>query len=186
MRETYSIAIICIALITSFGCKGTKNIGKADNMTELEIPFSEKNYSTDKNYFRAAQVGESSDLSTAKKIAEQNAKAEMAGNIQTLIKRVTEQYTNQRTINNKIEFENKFEELSREVVNQELKDVKIIDEKLYKKKDGSYQYWIAVETHKETILNNVVQKISRDSKLQLDFDKQQYEEIFNLEMERFD
>ena len=77
------------------------------------------------------------------------------------------------------EFENKFEELSREVVNQELKNVKIIGEKLFKKDDGKYQYWIAVESPKVTVVNELVDKISKDAKLQLDFDKFQFQKTFD-------
>mgnify|MGYP000050046790 CR=1 FL=1 len=46
-------------------------------------------------------------MATAKKIAEQNAKAELAGNIEAVIKRVTEQYTNQRSVGSQKDFENK-------------------------------------------------------------------------------
>ncbi|MBC8147279.1 MAG: LPP20 family lipoprotein [Bacteroidetes bacterium] len=186
MKKANLLVISVITMITLFGCKSTKDISKVNEMTELEIPLSGKEFESDKGHFRAKQVGESPDLSTAKKIAQQNAKAEMAGNIQALIKRVTEQYTNQRTVSDKKEFENKFEELSREVVNQELKDVRVIGEKLYKKKDGIYQYWIAVEIFKETILDNIENGISKDEKLQLDFDKFKFEKIFNEEMEKFE
>ena len=186
MKKTYSIAIVCIALITFFGCKGTKDISKVNQTTEIEIPLSGKEYQSDKDYFRAKQVGESPDLSTAKKIAMQNAKSEMAGNIQALVKRVTDQYTNQRSVGDKKEFENKFEELAREVVNQTLVDAKVIGEKLFKEDEGNYQYWIAIESSKETILNGMKEKISKDEKLQLDFDKYQYEKIFNEEMKKFE
>ena len=95
------------------------------------------------------------DLETNAKsinVAEQNAKAELAGNIEAVIKRVTEQYTNQRSVETKKNFENKFEELSREVVRQDVKDVRVIGEKLYKQKDGIYSYWIAIESSKDNTL----------------------------------
>ena len=190
MKKNYLLAISFLVFITFFGCKGTKDISKVNEMTEIEIPLSGKDYQTNKDYFRAKQVGESPDLATSKKIAMQNAKTEMAGNIQALIKRVTDQYTNQRSIGDKKEFENKFEELARKVVNQTLTDVKVIGEKLFKKEGGNYQYWIAVEASKETILNGIDNGIdngiSKDAKLQLDFDKYQFEKIFNEEMNKFE
>lgn len=132
------------------------------------------------------QSGKSPDLATAKKIALQNAKSEMAGNIQSLMKRVTDQYTNQRTISDKQEFENKFEEMIRTVVKQELVDLKIIGEKTFQEADGKYTYWLAIETTKDAILNGAYDRISKDKKLQLDFDKHQYEKIFDEEMEKFE
>jgi len=186
MKQKKLLLITLFILLGVFSCKSKKEITKVEDSVEIKIPLSGKEYESDKNYFRAKQVGESPDLSTAKKIAEQNTKAELAGNIESLIKRVTDQYTNQRSVGNKKEFENKFEEISREVVKQDLRDVKVIGEKLFKKKDGIYQYWIAVETSKETTLTGIFDGISKDAKLQLDFDKHQYEKIFNEEMKKYE
>lgn len=186
MKNKNLLLISSVLLLIHFSCKTKKEITKAEDSVEIKIPLWGKDYESDKKFFRAKQVGESSDLSTAKKIAEQNAKAELAGNIESLIKRVTDQYTNQRSVGKKKEFENKFEEISREVVRQDLRDVKVIGEKLFKKKDGIYQYWIAVETSKETTLTGIFDGISKDAKLQLDFDKHQYEKIFNQEMKKYE
>ena len=133
---------------------------------------------------KAKQVGKSPDLATAKKIAFQNAKSEMAANINSTIKRVTDQYTNQRTVGNKQEFENKFEELAREVVNLEISNVREIGEKIFKETDGSFSYWIAIEAGKKTIFDKVDAKISKDAKLQLDYDKQKFQNIFDAEMKK--
>ncbi len=184
MKKITVLISVFLIFTMFYSCKSKKEITKIDEMTEIKIPMSGIEYESDKNYFRAKQVGESSDISTAKKIAEQNAKSELAGNIEAIIKRTTDQYTNQRSVGNKKEFENKFEEISREVVRQDLRDVKVIGEKLFKKKDGIYQYWIAVETSKETTLTGIFDGISKEAKLQLDFDKHQYEKIFNEEMKK--
>ncbi len=174
------------SVIVFFSCSSKKELTKADNSTEIKIPLTGKEYETNKDYFRAKQVGESPDLATAKKMAEHNAKSEMAGNIQSLIKRVTDQYINQRAIKDKKEWENKFDERSLEVVKQELNNVKIIGEKLLQKNDKTYQYWLAIEASKEAILNGIDKGVSSDAKLQLDFDKHQFEKIFNEEMEKFE
>lgn len=185
--KIHSIKII-VLIISMFliNCKSSKEISKVEKSEEVEVPFTSKQYQTNKDFFRAKQVGESKDLATAKKIAEQNAKAELAGNIQSVIKSVTDQYTNQRTVGDKVEYENKFEELSRQVVYQDLKEISIIGEKVYKKKDGKYQYWIAIEGSKEMVYNNMIDRIGKDSKLQLDFDKYQFQKIFNEEMLKFE
>ena len=183
--KTLLIAFFVLTL-AAISCKSKKEIAKIEDSTEISIPFTGKQYENNKDFFRAKQVGESADLATAKKIAEQNAKAELAGNIEAVIKRVTEQYTNQRSVGDKKNFENKFEEMSREVVRQDVRDVRVIGEKLYKQKDGLYSYWIAVESPKETRLTGVFDGISRDAQLQLDFDKHQFEKIFNEEMRKYE
>jgi|WetSurSiteA1Bulk_404760.scaffolds.fasta_scaffold00300_3 hypothetical protein len=182
--KTLLITIIIFSLL--FACKSIKDISKVNDSTAIEVPFTGKEYQSDKDYFRAKQSGKSPDLSTAKKIALQNAKSELAGSINILIKVVTDQYTNQRTISDKQEFANKFEEDARSVVVQEINDVKIIGEKVFKEPDNAYTYWIAIETPKENIQNKLDKTISSDEKLQLDFDKQQFMKIFNEEMEKFD
>jgi hypothetical protein len=171
-------------MMTATSCKTTQKLEKTTGAIEITIPFSESKYKTDKDFFRAKQSGKSQDLATSKKIALQNAKSELAGNIKAVIKRVTDQYTNQRTVGDKQDFENKFEELAREVVDQTLTDVRIIDEKIFKETDGRFSYWVAIETSKESILDGVVSKISKNEKLQLDYDKKKFEEVFNSEMEK--
>lgn len=184
MKTTHIILIGLTAIVALAGCNRAKKLQKVTGSQEVIVPFSESKYKSDKDFFRAKQSGTSPDLATSKKIALQNAKAELAGNIKALVKRVTDQYTNQRTIGNKQEFENKFEELSREVVDQTLTDVKLMDEKIFKEKDGGYSYWAAVEVSKQSILDGVSSKISKNEKLQLDYDKKKFEDVFNTEMEK--
>ena len=178
-----TIAITGI-MMTVTSCKTPQKLEKTTGAVEISVPFSESKYKSDKEFFRAKQSGKSQDLATSKKIALQNAKSELAGNIKAVVKRVTDQYTNQRTVGDKQDFENKFEELAREVVDQTLTDVRIIDEKIFKETDGRYSYWVAIETSKQSILEGVAAKITKNEKLQLDYDKKKFEEVFNSEMEK--
>jgi hypothetical protein len=186
MKTTQLLLIPAIAVMALVGCKSKKTtpVQKETGAVEISVPFSSKEYRSDENAFRAKQMGKSPDMATAKKIAFQNARAEMAGNINAVVKRVTDQYTNQRTVGNAQEFENKFEELSREVVNQEMSNVKEIGEKIFKEPDGSYSYWIAIEANKKEIFEKVDSKISADAKLKLDYDKMKFQQIFDAEMKK--
>lgn len=186
MKKILIIVTSVTLLIALNSCSHSKKLEKVVNSTEVTLPFSGKEYQSDKDNFRAKQSGKSSDLATAKKIALLNAKTEMASNIQSVIKSVTDQYTNQRAVSNTQEFENKFEEFTREVVNQQLTDIKIIGEQIILDKDKAYNYWIAIEASKQSIFDGVVKKINDDKKLQLDFDKYQFEKIYNSEMEKFE
>ncbi|MBI2722160.1 MAG: hypothetical protein HYX39_08290 [Bacteroidetes bacterium] len=185
MKTKHLFLIPAIAILTLAGCKSKKQtIQKDTGSVEITLPFSTKEYRSDENNFRSKQVGKSPDLATAKKIAYQNAKSEMAGNINATVKRVTDQYTNQRTVGNTQEFENKFEELAREVVNLEMSNVKEIGEKTFKEPDGAYSYWIALEADKKTVFDKLDAKISNDAKLKLDYDKQKFQQIFDSEMKK--
>jgi hypothetical protein len=186
MKTSHLLLIPALAVLTLAGCKSKKGtpVQKETGAVEITVPFSGKEYRSDENTFRAKQTGKSPDLATAKKIAFQNARAEMAANINATVKRVTDQYTNQRTIGNKQEFENKFEELAREVVNMEMSNVKEIGEKIFKEPDGSYSYWIAIEADKKTVFDKIDSKISSDAKLKLDYDKMKFQQVFDAEMKK--
>ncbi|MSP64611.1 MAG: hypothetical protein EXR16_03145 [Bacteroidetes bacterium] len=139
---------------------------------------------SDKDFFREKQVGKSPDIATAKKIAMQNAKSQLAGNIKSVVKRVTDQYTNQSTIGNKQDFGNKFEEQAREVVNESLTNVTVLGDKVFQDTNGGFSYWVAIEVSKQAILDGVNSNILNNEKLKLDYDKKKFEDIFNSEMEK--
>jgi len=190
MKKIKLLVITFFVMISLTDCKSKKvapivPLEKQQGLTEISVPFSTKEFRSDQEAFRSKQSGRSPDQSTAKKIAYQNARAEMAANINATVKRVTDQYTNQRTVGNKQEFENKFEELSREVVNLQMGNVKEIGEKLFQDPaDKSYTYWIAIEASKKEIFDKIEAKISNDAKLKLDYDKQKFQSIFDDEMKK--
>jgi hypothetical protein len=79
--KTKHFFIVVMAMAVSAGmvaCKGVKSVQSGS--AEVSVPLSGKEYQTDQAFFRASQSGKSPDLATAKKIALQNAKAELAGN----------------------------------------------------------------------------------------------------------
>lgn len=185
MKTTQLILIPAVAISMLTACKSKKQpIQKETGAVEITVPFSESKYRSDNEAFRAKQVGKSPDLATAKKIAFQNARSEMAANINSMVKRVTDQYTNQRTVGNTQEFENKFEELAREVVNLEMSNVKEIGEKIFKEPNGSFSYWIAIEAGKKEVFDKLDAKISSNASLKLDYDKQKFQQIFDAEMKK--
>lgn len=187
MKTTNLLLIPAIALLPLTGCKSKKAVAveKQTGLIEVSTPFDSKEYRSDENTFRSKQSGKSPDQATAKKIAYQNARAEMAANINATVKRVTDQYTNQRTVGNTQEFENKFEELSREVVNLEMSNVKEIGQKTFTDpSDKSWTVWIALEADKKSVFDKIDAKISNDAKLKLDYDKQKFQQIFDAEMKK--
>jgi len=189
MKTNTSKLIISALVLGAFAlaldsCKSKQTVAQTTGAIEITVPFNTKEYSSDKDNFRAKSSGNSPDLTTAKKIALQNAKSEMAGLIQTTIKKVTDQYTNQRTIGNAQEFSNKFEELAREVTNQQLTDVRIIGEKIFQEKNSTYTYWVAIEANKQAVYDGITKTVSNNKKLEQDYDKKKFEEIFNQEMDK--
>ena len=162
--------------MTACGKKSTKALGE-----EVEVPCDD--YRTDKTTFRATGNGVSQDLRTAEDKALLTARQRLASSISTTLKSVTDRYTNERTFNDASEFEEKFENLTREVTNQELNNVATICNKKYQK-DGKYNVYVAIEVKKDELLQKIEKQITKDQKLQLDYDKMKFEQIFNQEMDK--
>jgi hypothetical protein len=185
MKKTSFFLSFCILSFTVFySCSSPKKLEAKTGSEEITVPLSGKDYQSNKEFFRAKSSGKSPDMATAKKIALNNAKSEIAGLINTKLKSVTDNYTNQRSTAIAQDFENKFENLSREVVNQQLSEVAIIGEKTFLSKDGTYEYWVAIEISKEALRNSITTSVSKNQKLQVDYDKKKFEDVYNQEMDK--
>ena len=186
MKKSNLLWIACIGILSFTACKSKKAtpIQKETGAKEISVPFSSSEYKTNNDFYRARNSGKSPDMAAAKKIAMNNAKSELASNIQTMIKKVTDQYTNQVTVGKDQEYSNKFEELSREVTNQSLANIRVKDEKIFQENDGSYTYWVAIEADKKEVFAQIDSKISSNDKLKLDYDKQKFQQIFDAEMKK--
>ena len=112
-----------------------------------------------------------------------NARNYIASNINTTVKAVTDNYTNSRSFNNREEVEERFEFLSREVVNQELAGLIIICEKVTQNSaDKKFTYYIAMELSGADLLTKMNEKISNDERLKIDYDYEKFKDTFNEEM----
>jgi hypothetical protein len=186
MKKQLFVAVLASSMaLFSISCGGPKKVSATEGEVEINLPFSGSEYQSNKEFYRAKANGKSPDLATAKKIALTNAKAEVAGLISAKVKAVTDNYTNQRSTADASDFENKFETMTREVVNQQLVDVSIKGEKATKS-EKSYTYWIAIEVSKQSILDGINNSISKNQKLAIDYDKKKFEEVYNQEMSKLD
>jgi len=121
--------LIVIITFLFFSCSTQKSFKKVTQSIEVALPFQD--VKSDKDFFRSVQMGKSSDLASAKKIASMNAKEEMTSNIQSVLKSVSDIYTNQVTNDDRIEYRSMFESLIRESSVQLLSNVQVKDEKVF-------------------------------------------------------
>ncbi len=186
MHKTFRIATLLLfsASLTFVGCGKKENISKSTGFKEIKTPCSGPDYRSNNKFFRADNSAQSMDLSTSREKALHNAKARLSSLINTKIKAVTDRYVNERDFGENSEFEQKFESMTREVVNQNLSDVRIICEKSGSLDNGKFQTFIALEVNKDDLFTGIQNGLSKDKKLQIDYDKMKYEKIFNEEMEK--
>ncbi len=168
------------------GCKSKKKAAAPDYSglgREIKTPCSDNEFPSTAAHFRGTGIGEGTNLASARRKANLDANAMLAASINRTIKSVTERYTRDITVRDANEFAEKFEDLTRSVVDQVLNNVATVCNQMYEK-DGKYTVYMAVEVGKDELLNNVANRISRDDRLRLDYDKMKFEQIFNEEMQK--
>lgn len=177
------LALLSVAVLT--GCKKNKEIKAPDGEVLINEYCSGDEFFSDNEFFRSNGLGESMDQATAKKKALSNARADLASAISTTIKGTVDNYVNSREFNNKEEVEERFEGLTREVINQELKGTKTICQKAVKvTSNGNYKYYVALELSGQDLLTAMNERLGSDEKLRIDYDYEKFKETFNEEMEK--
>ena len=127
MKNLLNIFLVISTLLLLASCKSSsKAYGK-----ETKDPFSSSKYMSDKKHFRASGKGQSSKDNVAEKKADIDAKAEIASQVNVTMKELADAYMSQTENDNSAEVFEKFQSLSREVVNTSLSDLRKVDEKKY-------------------------------------------------------
>ena len=73
MKNTIKISLVLLIAFGLHSCKSSKNVVKTeDKEVEIIIPCSGDKFRSDKNYIRANSMGESQDMTLAKKKARNN------------------------------------------------------------------------------------------------------------------
>ncbi len=177
-----------VVFIVLGGCKSKEKVTKIEDQGEtlIEVYCSGPDFQSNNEYFRANQVGESLDQATAKKKAQSNARADLAQAIETQMKIVIDNYVNSREMNNTEEVAERFESLSREVVDQRLTGIKTICEKTTKTRDNKYKTYIAIELAGDELMSALNARLSNDAKLKIDYDYEQFKKTFEEEMDKLE
>lgn len=187
-RTLVLLFFIASAFLVLEGCKSKKKAKSEPPQGEQQIKLycSGADYFTTKDYFRANSLGESSDQVAAKKKALSNAKAELASMISTTVKGVIDNYLNSREYNNKEELEERFESLTREVINQELSGVKVICEEHTKTASQTYKTYLAIELSADKLVTAIRERMANEERLKIDYDYEKFKRTFEEEMEKME
>ena len=84
----------------------------------------------------------------------------------------------------KEQLEQRFEQLNREVVEQQLQGVRTICEKLMSTKEGRYKTYIALELSADDLVKEYNARLSKDEALKIDYDYEKFKNTFNEEMDK--
>jgi hypothetical protein len=167
-------------------CSSAVPLAKVQESREIKLPFSEKEFKSNEDFFRVVAHGESASSTLAEKIAMQNAQTNLATRINSLIKNVTEDYSKNISDANSNEFTSSFETQGRVITNETLSMINVLDKKVLQKPNQIYDIWIVIEVSKKSLLEGATKSMSTNKKLQLEADKIRFREIFESEMNKID
>ncbi|NVK03683.1 MAG: hypothetical protein HWD92_02625 [Flavobacteriia bacterium] len=189
MKRTYSLKLAAIAMAFVAVSCGSSEETISENEEVIVIPCSGPDYFTDDNAFRANAFGESIDMNTAKRKAMSNAKAQLAGDLESVMKLVGDNYVMSREMNNREEVMERFEENARTVVNQTLRGIRNICEvSTVVRNEGTqdtYRYYVAIELSAENLVTSYYESLSQDEVVRIDYNYERFKETFEEEMENY-
>ncbi|MFN8699256.1 MAG: hypothetical protein ACK500_08715 [Flavobacteriales bacterium] len=177
----YSLALALLVSLVFASCKSTSPAGE-----RMKEPFSGGKYESSGRFFRATGKGDSQDENVAKNKADLQAKKELAQQVETRMKVVTDQYLAETEVNGNSELNDKFQSLIREVTNTQIADLrKIGEEKYYNAEEKRFTVYIAYEIHKRDMYRFMKRQAKLDAKLN-EAERKAIEEIIDEELAKIE
>lgn len=144
-----SIVRVCFILVavTAFACSSGV-LGK-----KVREPFQGNAYESNNRFWRGTGKGSSSQDNIARSKADIDAKAQLAGQVNTTMKQVADQYLGQTENAQAADVADKFQSLVRQLMNTNISDLrKMGEEKYYNEEKKEYTVFIAYEIKKNAML----------------------------------
>jgi hypothetical protein len=179
MRSIQSLFFVVVLL--SFWSCGSMPFGK-----KVREPFQGNAYESNNRFWRASGKGQSSQDNIARGKADIDAKSQLAGQVNTTMKQVADQYLGQTENQNAADVADKFQSLVRQVMNTDIADLrKIGEEKFYNEKEKTYTVFIAYEIKKNAMLR-FMKKQAKVDKTVNERQRDLIEKIIDEELEKAD
>jgi hypothetical protein len=167
MKTLYTIALAC-SVVLWIGCSSSP-LGQ-----KVKEPFRGNAYESNNRFFRATGKGVSSQDNIARGKADIEAKAQLAGQVNTTMKQVADQYLGQTENERGADVADKFQSLVRQVMNTDMADLrKIGEQKYFNEKTNEYSVFIAYEIKK----NAMLRFMKKQAKVDKTIDERQREVI---------
>lgn len=146
MMKMKTMRLPIILLVILSGCASSP-FGK-----KVSEPFQGNAYESNNRFFRGTGKGLSSSDNIARGKADIEAKTYLAGQVNTTMKQVADNYQGQTENERGADVAEKFQSLAREVMNTDLADLrKIGEKKYYNSKENKYTVFIAYEIKKNAM-----------------------------------
>lgn len=158
---------------------GSKPHGK-----RVKEPFQGSQYESNNRFFRATGKGVSNSENVARGKADIQAKAQLAGQVNTTMRQVSDQYMSQNENERAADLNEKFESLIRQVMNTQISDLrKIGEEKYYNGSD--YTVYMAYEIKKNAMFRFLKKQAKADKRFN-QAEQKAIEEMINEELKKLE
>lgn len=172
--------LILFAMLFLAGC------AQAPMGKKVREPFQGNAYESNNRFFRATGKGESSEDNIARGKADIEAKALLAGQVNTTMKQVADQYLGQTENADAADVADKFQSLVRQVMNTDIADLrKIGEQKYFNARENKYSVFIAYEIKKNAMLR-FMKKQARVARTINERQRALIERIIDEEIEKAD
>lgn len=175
-KVLYVVVTLSLAACGSSGVLGKK----------VREPFTGNAYESNARFWRGTGKGSSSQDNIARGKADIEAKAQLAGQVNTTMKQVADQYLGQTENQRAADVADKFQSLVRQIMNTNISDLrKMGEEKFYNEETKTYTVFIAYEIKK----NAMLRFMKKQAKVDQTIDERQrdvIEKIIDEELEKAD
>ncbi len=178
-RFNHLLAVLAVAVCTLPACKNTSPAGE-----KVKMPFTGNKYESNNRFFRGTGSGVSVKQNIARSKADLDAKNQLAGQVKTNIRAVTDQYLGQTENAEAADVADKFQSLVREVMNTQMADLrKIGEETRYNETTKEYTQYVAYEIKKNAMFRFMKKQARTDAKIS-EQELKVLDEILDMEIKK--
>lgn len=157
--KNIKILLFPVLMVFLVSCGSNSPMG-----TKVKEPFSGSQYESNNRFFRGTGKGVSVKDNIARSKADLDAKNVLAGQVETTMKNVSDQYLGQTENADAADVADKFQSLTRQVMNTNIADLRKIGEEKYY--NGSeYTVFIAYEIKKNAMFRFMKKQARTDAKI---------------------
>jgi hypothetical protein len=150
-----------LLIVAALGSCSSGILGK-----KVKEPFRGGAYESNNRFFRGTGKGESSQDNIARSKADLDAKSILAGQVNTTMKQVADQYLGQTSNEAGADVADKFQSLVRQVMNTDMADLrKIGEQKYFNQKENKYTVFMAYEIKKNAMFRFMKKQAKVDEKI---------------------
>ena len=182
MRLSLALPLLLIAglAVSLPGCSKKANPAG----TKVKQPFSGNAYESNNRFFRGTGQGVSVKQNIARSKADLDAKNQLAAQVGTNVKAVTDQYLGQTENAQAADVADKFQTLVREVMSTELADLRKIGEETYlNDQTKEYTVYVAYEIKKAAMFRFMKKQARTDAKVS-EQELKLMDEILDMEIKK--